>query len=710
MTDLVLDHDQSLGLLLPSQKDFIDNMLLIQEHVVARSNFDGWASHLRFLTCPSHLTHGQLLSRDEITLTLTDKAAYPRETAYIAVSYCWSSSPTGNATRSGPRYMIQTEDSSKSIRPCRAPANILDRVILYALHHKISLFWIDQECIDQEDPQDLAQGVQCMDEVYSRSQYPLGLLCVEIQNSTITQIFERLLNDIEQQPPKRKETSYRWYNDEVDASAIDELTNVLRNIAADRWFSRSWTYQEATCAQNNMEMLVLGRTQPTQGNDLQVPQRDIAFRLSGLYATSNWILNRARKFSKRRTRPEMPGWHVMAQLCFQAWEQKSRRSRPCDYQVASCLQQRGNLVVADRLAITANLLGYARRLDATLVAARISSYSICALGLALLNGSIHPQNCLSMFESSSPTTPSLKVPCGQWRAMKLRELLEGPRSGAGTYGGPRSDEPRLPCISLSLSGLETAGWLWRIDRKVRLPNLQTRYQQLIEQHCSLRPGERSQTALRIAMIAIVDELHGLQFHTLVTTLEACWGVPSPVCEFSTPTCNQPRYNMADDFTSDAFRSQPRVWQTVEQILSQEYLWCGSLDGEDKLRGVFGVDAPCTVFTSSEKTFGDISRPFAAHNFLCFSVSEVPRTSGPDALERSGDAEAAMALYPGPMVAGCWFPAEVPSVRYVFPWAKEKLDGGFLEGEREYGPCDSGRGSQTARSLVSVPPLIPVRRN
>lgn len=47
-----LDHNRELGSPFPSQDVFIEKMLEVQRHVMARPNFDHSARHLRFLEVP----------------------------------------------------------------------------------------------------------------------------------------------------------------------------------------------------------------------------------------------------------------------------------------------------------------------------------------------------------------------------------------------------------------------------------------------------------------------------------------------------------------------------------------------------------------------------------------------------------------------------------------------------------------------------------
>ena len=71
------------------------------------------------------------------------------------------------------------------------------------------------------------------------------------------------------------------------------------------------------------------------------------------------------------------------------WEY-SQQSHLQSFDVAEQMQSRDNAVVNDRLVIAANLCGYSRCLNTSSLRSLGYSYSICALSLALLNGTIAP--------------------------------------------------------------------------------------------------------------------------------------------------------------------------------------------------------------------------------------------------------------------------------------------------------------------------------
>ena len=75
-------------------------------------------------------------------------------THYVAVSYCWSSSVTekpGAPNTDGEKYQVIEEDT-ETVRPIRAPRDVIDRAVSFARQNGFRMIWIDQ-VIDLMNPQ-----------------------------------------------------------------------------------------------------------------------------------------------------------------------------------------------------------------------------------------------------------------------------------------------------------------------------------------------------------------------------------------------------------------------------------------------------------------------------------------------------------------------------------------------------------------------------
>ena len=65
---------------------------------------------------------------------------------FVAVSYCWSSSGTekpGEPNADGEAYQVIEEDM-ETVRPIRAPKDVIDRAVSFAAQNGFRMIWIDQ--------------------------------------------------------------------------------------------------------------------------------------------------------------------------------------------------------------------------------------------------------------------------------------------------------------------------------------------------------------------------------------------------------------------------------------------------------------------------------------------------------------------------------------------------------------------------------------
>ncbi|KAF2022963.1 hypothetical protein EK21DRAFT_81902, partial [Setomelanomma holmii] len=87
---------------------------------------------------------------------------------YITVSYCWAQLD-GIHSLDTPDYRIWESRNTTSSKSLRCPKGVFHRAIRFSQHSNCPFIWIDQECINQSDPEDVKKHLQVMDRVYSRS-------------------------------------------------------------------------------------------------------------------------------------------------------------------------------------------------------------------------------------------------------------------------------------------------------------------------------------------------------------------------------------------------------------------------------------------------------------------------------------------------------------------------------------------------------------
>ena len=98
------------------------------------------------------------------------------------------------------------------------------------------------------------------------------------------------------------------------------------------------------------------------------------------------------------------------------------------------------------------------------------SYRICALSLALLNGTITPFWATEFFLS----VVGVQTQLYSWRSDRFTELLYRPAFFGG-WSNPIGDEPRLADVKVMPQGIETSGWLWTVDKEIMLWEVKKRH-------------------------------------------------------------------------------------------------------------------------------------------------------------------------------------------------------------------------------------------
>lgn len=209
-------------------------------------------SNLRFLKIPPLNNHKDLGS--EVTCELTERGAHRGELNYVAVSYCWSSSSSTNLdagdNSSRPSPTVQVNQNG-TVRPPECAAEVLIRVIKFAISRNVSLIWIDQECVDQKDETDIQNHLQCNHIIYHQAKFKIGLLNFELTSKRQIDCFGGIQLVHRLTDPR----IYRGWGVESILKDIQYLTRLVRAVSRDRWFTRAWVFQERYSA--NIDMCLL---------------------------------------------------------------------------------------------------------------------------------------------------------------------------------------------------------------------------------------------------------------------------------------------------------------------------------------------------------------------------------------------------------------------------------------------------------------------
>ncbi|KAB2100147.1 hypothetical protein AG0111_0g11450 [Alternaria gaisen] len=120
----------------------------------------------------------------EYDFILTPTHDYERSALsnYLTVSYVWAHEQPLDGTQI-PAYRIwDGTDLHKPPRPLRSPSIVFHRVVQFARSQNIRRIWLDQECINQEDPTDIERHLQDMNRIYQFSRLTVAVLSKAVEN------------------------------------------------------------------------------------------------------------------------------------------------------------------------------------------------------------------------------------------------------------------------------------------------------------------------------------------------------------------------------------------------------------------------------------------------------------------------------------------------------------------------------------------------
>jgi hypothetical protein len=411
-------------------------------------------------------------------LWLTDYGELPDCIHYIAISYCWQQ-PGDNMPVEKP-YDIMTK---RGRRKGRAPRNVVNRAIKYASRYGIRLIWIDQECIEQDNREDKENGIQSMDLVYSRSMYPVGLLNSFLKEQSQIDALAHIVARGEAYFNEEVHPSY----EEASASEVIQKLEALEILAEDKWFTRTWIFQEATLAGERMVFLIScthGIEHPSLGTlsgEIMLTADNIEnFSTGGVHFVLDCLSRLMTQPDSTTKRRFLRVEKFLTDRLSMGFESLSHLSNAVA--VVNLVSAYSNKRVSDRLAIVANLCEYQVRLKTAELEEKNYSFSTCLLVMALLNGDIS----ILQFWHELSHSPSRQIAsaagkremineCSMWQSFSWAPSQIASIQPCHPLMG--ESPMRLVGSSLDHRGLAMQGWMWGIDQRVDLADLHNRFQE-----------------------------------------------------------------------------------------------------------------------------------------------------------------------------------------------------------------------------------------
>lgn len=189
------------------------------------------------------------------TLALTPSGELANCTHFVAVSYCWKQPEQVRIKdREVQGYHIQTKTG---IRPNRAPTSVLDRAISYAESRRIKAIWIDQECIEQDDPTDKEIHVQCMDTIYKAARQVVAILNFTVIDQQQVILFEQAYRpETEGRSRSPVIPRYPWLSTAETYQHKTCALTFMRAMVSESWFFRAWPFQESIVPSSPLHFLL----------------------------------------------------------------------------------------------------------------------------------------------------------------------------------------------------------------------------------------------------------------------------------------------------------------------------------------------------------------------------------------------------------------------------------------------------------------------
>ena len=319
-----------------------------------------------------------------LVLRLVNRSELTTRTAYVAVSYCWDRTDIEQYTEMK-ALPIDILKPGNQPNQAKAPTDVLRRSIAYAVHNNITAIWIDQECINQDDPQDKEEAIQNMDNVYQEADHAIAVLGIYLETEVEITVLASLFC----------EPDFPF-----DPSRLAILEDLLWRLYHDQWFERAWTLQESTSA--GVSMVLLIACNPC------VSKPPFFGTTPGEITISIWDFQEAMVYTRNQIEECLaadicPDESVANQVSNNAdilWncmptilpDSNTRNIITSDRQVCNAaqafafLEDRCNSFFPDRLAILGNMCNYKRRIRTDILSLPAYGFSTCALVLAIVNG------------------------------------------------------------------------------------------------------------------------------------------------------------------------------------------------------------------------------------------------------------------------------------------------------------------------------------
>ncbi|KAF2819247.1 HET-domain-containing protein [Ophiobolus disseminans] len=416
----------------------------------------------------------------QLTLIRTGDPMHSTMKGYLAVSYCWPSSQDNTDHLEPLNLPVTIKEVDGATRPARALPHIIRRAIRHAADLGFKYIWLDQECINQNDPDEKEASIQCMDHVYRNARQVLCLLHLHISDQDKIDLLETLHYQNRHGVRGQFNSMLRAFGGLRGSPELaTQLAGIMCEVAADRWFTRAWIMHERLCS-SNLEStgvwatIASGLQSDVQGEvcilslDQLEDAHEVAFRLENGDRVEEHQKEKKPMWEQygkneclaaaRTLRDAIERFKAAFQLSNPAAVRRrianSRRFFYNPLQITRSLSTLGCLYPSDKIAMLQNTCQWTKRLDTREVLNRGWSFSLCVWMLAIANGDgsffCREDGCNTSGLLHNAWAPSAQTNISALHCSGLIDHV---------------------AMELGESGLQTQGWLWKIDRFIDLPDL-----------------------------------------------------------------------------------------------------------------------------------------------------------------------------------------------------------------------------------------------
>ncbi|KAL9137057.1 MAG: hypothetical protein Q9175_001735 [Cornicularia normoerica] len=485
-------RDQHGGSLIPQ-------LLEIQKHRITEAKWLEWARNppclCRLSEKPSRKRRRGADSTQITNMSMTFRRTLRYGADYVAVSY--TSQPSGQESTAAGGYSIMDSAKGDVAVPSRVRDRILHRASKYAAHHGIDFIWIDDECINRDNPDEHEMAMQSMDLIYSFSRYPVGLLTKPIESQKTLDLLNTFLHS------DFLKTSGHQYvpalKPELSVEAALEVLEVLDYITSDKWWTRAWIFQEDYRSSVKMNLLIPHSLCLRNHHDhkkwcgipgeLQV--NSAAFHVESTRFCLAFLRKAGDERQSDRARCEdilkrAGRYNVLYQHGYLA----SKAMSPF---IFADIGSRNISVASDLLAIAANCCDYSVRLNTKSLNRTSCSLSISILALFLLNGEVIMTHRIDQDLLSKNVFDYLRL-------LALDNFDPPVENKELTF----LKSCRLVDVRLSPDGIVTSGRLWKLYKAI---NTDTSTFEMPSEK-EFRNGLNAYQRSRLRYLSVVLQLQG----------------------------------------------------------------------------------------------------------------------------------------------------------------------------------------------------------